>query len=343
MIDLDISFEQSPWETFLSSQGANAVVSANQLLALLEGEDEQTAEDALNMLESMGLALNVQELAGNAGSGDTAVRLGQEIQMVKNGLNISNMDENDPLRLYLEEIALTPACGDETLLAEQAAHGDENAMLMLTNLGLSRVVQIAKEHAGCGVLLLDLIQEGSLGLWQAIGNYRDGDYASARDRMIRLYMAKAIFLQARARGVGEKLRTAMEDLRQVDERLLGELGRNPTIEELAQELHLDPEQVSAVQKMLDDAHVLLRLKPQEEEESSEDEQAVENTAAFQSRARVLDLLADLDELDAKLLSLRFGLEGGRPLSQQEAAKILGMPQAEAGQREMAALAKLRSK
>ena len=343
MIDLDISFEQSPWETFLSSQGANAVVSANQLLALLEGEDEQTAEDALNMLESMGLALNVQELPGNAGSGDTAVRLGQEIQMVKNGLNISDMDENDPLRLYLEEIALTPACGDETLLAEQAAHGDENAMLMLTNLGLSRVVQIAKEHVGSGVLLLDLIQEGSLGLWQAIGNYRDGDYASARDRMIHLYMAKAIFLQARARGVGEKLRTAMEDLRQVDERLLGELGRNPTIEELAQELHLDPEQVSAVQKMLDDAHVLLRLKPQEEEESSEDEQAVENTAAFQSRARVLDLLADLDELDAKLLSLRFGLEGGRPLSQQEAAKILGMTQAEAGQREMAALARLRSK
>lgn len=343
MIDLDISFEQSPWETFLSSQGVNAVVSANQLLALLEGEDEQTAEDALNMLESMGLALNVQELPGNAGSGDTAVRLGQEIQLVKNGLNISDMDENDPLRLYLEEIALTPACGDETLLAEQAAHGDENAMLMLTNLGLSRVVQIAKEHVGCGVLLLDLIQEGSLGLWQAIGNYRDGDYASARDRMIRLYMAKAIFLQARARGVGEKLRTAMEDLRQVDERLLGELGRNPTIEELAQELHLDPEQVSAVQKMLDDAHVLLRLKPQEEEESSEDEQAVENTAAFQSRARVLDLLADLEELDAKLLSLRFGLEGGRPLSQQEAAKILGMTQAEAGQREMAALAKLRSK
>ena len=83
--------------------------------------------------------------------------------------------------------------------------------------------------------------------------------------------------------------------------------------------------------------------PTAEEESSEDEQAVENTAAFQSRARVLDLLADLDELDAKLLSLRFGLEGGRPLSQQEAAKILGMTQAEAGQREMAALARLRSK
>ena len=152
--------------------------------------------------------------------------------------------------------------------------------------------RLAKDHVGCGVLLLDLIQEGSLGLWQAIQGYREGDYAAYRDYWIRLYMAKAIFLQARANGVGQKLRGALEDYRAVDERLLSELGRNPTLEEIAEAMHISPEEASVVKKMLDDARLLAQAKKQSEpeEEKEAEEQAVEDTAYFQMRQRILDCL-----------------------------------------------------
>ena len=219
-------------------------------------------------------------------------------------------------------------------------------MTQLTNLGLSRVVQLAGEHTGYGVLLLDLIQEGSLGLWQAVCNYRRGDYASHRDRWIRFYLAKAVILQARQSGVGQKMRTALEDYRAVDERLLGELGRNPTLEEVAQQLHMRLEEAEAVRKMLDDARILARVKQppvDAEEEQEAQQQSVEDTALFQMRQRISDLLSGLSEADQKLLTLRFGLEGGKPLSPQEAGSLLGLTAEEVVAKEAAALAKLRSK
>ena len=153
------------------------------------------------------------------------------MQLAKKGLQPGDLEETDPLRLYLEEVAATPVCGDENLLAEKCAKGDENAMVQLTNLGLGRVVQLASGFTGYGVLLLDLIQEGSLGLWQAIRNYHYGDYVSHRDRWIRFYMAKAVTLQARQSGVGQKMRTALEDYRAVDERLLGGFSTSAQVAE----------------------------------------------------------------------------------------------------------------
>ena len=216
---------------------------------------------------------------------------------------------------------------------------------MLTNLGLARVIDLAGDYVGYGVLLLDLIQEGSLGLWQGIHGYHGGDYGAHRDRWIRFYLAKAVTVQARHSGVGQKLRTALEDYRMVDERLLGELGRNPTLEEIAEELHMSLEETTAVKKMLDNARMMSQNKqPEETEEISEEEdQAVENTALFQMRQRILDLLAGVSEEDAKLLTLRFGLEGGRPLSPEETGRKLGLTPEEVVAREGAALAQLRNR
>lgn len=291
------------------------------------------------------MILDISGLPKLGGTGEAALRLRREAQLAKKGLQPSDLDETDPLRLYLEEIAATPACGDENLLAGKCAGGDEAAMVQLTNLGLSRVVELAAEHTGYGVLLLDLIQEGSLGLWQAIRNYRRGDYASHRDRWIRLYMAKAVTLQARQSGVGQKMRTALEDYREVDERLLGELGRNPTLEEIALELHMKVEEADAVRKMLDDARILAQLKKpsvDEEEEKEAQEQSVEDTAHFRMRQRILDLLSALTPEDQKLLTMRFGLEGSKPLSPEEAGTQLGLTSEEVVAREAAALAKLRT-
>ena len=345
MIDLDFSFEESPWERYLRSKQAGDVISAANLLTLLEGEEEQSFEDALQELETACMKLDVSGLPKTAGTGEAAARLRQELELVKKGLTPESLEESDPLRLYLEEVAMTPAFGDEQLLAEECAAGKQSVMERLTNLGLSRVIQIAGEHVGYGVLLLDLIQEGSLGLWQAICNYRSGDYASHRDRWIRLYMAKAVTMQARQNGVGQKMRTALEDYRAVDERLLADLGRNPTLEEIALELHMTPEEALTVKNMLDNARLLASAKkqPEPEEEAEEDNQAVEDTALFQMRQRISDLLSGLNEEDARLLNLRFGLEGGKIMTPEEVGRRLGLTPDEVVAREGAALAKLRSK
>ena len=338
MNDLDFSFEPDPWETFRMSLTMGDTVSASQILTLLEGEDGQALEDALQELETACVKLDISDLPKNGGTGDTALRLKQEAQLVQEGLNPKALEPNDPLRLYLEEVASVPVCGDEQLLAETGDNPEA-----LTNLGLSRVIELAQDYVGYGVLLMDLIQEGSLGLWQAIGCYRAGAYAAHRDRWIRFYLARAVILQAHSSGIGQKMRRAMEDYRQVDERLLGELGRNPTIEEIADELHMNLEEAQTVRKMMDNARMLDKaVRPEDEEEEPEAEQAVEDTALFQMRQRIGDLLSGLDETDAKLLSLRFGLEGGKPVSPEETGRLLGMTAQEVVTREAEALAKLRN-
>lgn len=344
MNDLDFSFEDSPWEVCLRTRKPGDAVSAAQMLAMLEGEEEQAVEDAFRELEEKRMVLDISDLPKAAGNGEAAVRLRQEVQLAQKGLNPGELEENDPLRLYLEEVARISTTGDEQSLAARCALEDECAMEALTNLGLHRVLELAKTYVGRGVLLLDLIQEGSLGLWQAIREYRSGAYDIQRDHWIRFHMAKAIVLQARADGVGQKLRNALEDYRAVDERLLYELGRNPTLEEISEAMHISPGEGAAVKKMLDNARTLAQAtkQPEPEEEKEAEEQSVEDTAYFQMRQRIEELLSVLEASDAKLLSLRFGLEGGRPLSPEETGKRLGLTPDEVVAKEAAALAHLRT-
>lgn len=345
MNTLDFTFQERPLDALLEGLEPGSSIGAGNLLAMLEGEDEDYVEDVFLTLEEQDIALDISDLPKPSGTGEAALRLRQEVQLVKKGLRISDLEENDPLRLYLEEVAMTPATGDEQLLAEKSAAGDERAMEMLTNLGLSRVIETAKGHVGRGVLLLDLIQEGSMGLWQAIQDYRQGDYITQSNRRVLFAMAKTITLQARANGVGQKMRTALEDYRAVDEQLLAELGRNPTIEEIAEGLHLTLEATATVKKMLDNARLMAQAKkePEHEEDEIAQTQAVEDTAYFQMRQRIQDLLAELEATDAKLLTLRYGLEGGLPLTPEDAGRKLGLTPDEVVTREAAALAKLRSK
>ena len=139
------------------------------------------------------------------------------------------------------------------------------------------------------------------------------------------------------------MRTALEDYRSIDEKLLSELGRNPTIEEIAEGLHITPEAAAAVGKMLENARRLQQAKqvPDEEEEKEAEEQAVEDTAYYQARQRVNDMLSGLDAQEAKVITLRFGLEGGLPLSPEDTGRKLGLTPEEVVALETAALAKMR--
>ena len=166
----------------------------------------------------------------------------------------------------------------------------------------------------------------------------------------KLYIARGdtdrtlgrIVAAARDAGVGQKIRQAMEDYRAVDQRLLGELGRNPTLEEIAAQLHMTPEEAANVQRQLEDARLIQRAKAQPEPEEAEENSPVEDTAYFQTRQRIQELLSVLPETDARLLTLRFGLEKGLPLSPEETGKRLGLTPEEVLARESAALASLRN-
>ena len=344
MNNLEFTFEESPWDMFLATCGNEKLVSAARFLAMMEEETEDAVEEALLELESRGMMLDISDLPKAAATGEAALRLRREAELVKNNTLLRALDENDPLRLYMEELAAIPACGDACLLAQQCAAGKASAQEQLLNVSLSRVVEIAKELTGNGVLLLDLIQEGSLGLWQAIVNFAGGDFESCADRCIRGAMAKLITLQARDNGVGQKMRSALEDYKAVDERLLSELGRNATIEEIAEQMHMSAEETALVKNMLDSARLVSRAKAENEpeEEEIEEEQHVEDTALFQMRQRIADLLSDLPELESRLLTLRFGLEGGLPLTPEETGRKLNMTPEEVVEHEAAALAKLRS-
>lgn len=345
-LNLEFDLDNTPkgWEMLLGAKHPGDRVSGVQLLTMLEDDQEEELETALAYLDDHGLELDVSDLPKLI-SGQSAVRLRREQELVNQGLRPEALEETDPLRLYLEELAAEPAFGDERMLSLDAAAGKESAREQLTNLGLSRVLELAQEYVGYGVLLLDLIQEGSLALWQAVHDYRTGDYAAFRDGRIRNGLGRAVMLHQHSAGIGQKMRTAMEDYRAVDQRLLTELGRNATLEEIAQALHMNPEEAQQVAKALENAYLVDRAKnPEQTEAQTPDpdaENAVEDTAYFQMRQRISELLSVLSPEDAQILTLRFGLDRKLPMSPEETARQLNLTPEEVLRREKDALSHLR--
>ncbi len=315
-------------------------VTAACFLSLTEAETEEGMEAALDALEEKGIALDLSDLPALPVSGDLALRLQQEKKLAASGDWLQGLSETDPLRLYLEEIAAIPAVGDVALMAEAYLAGEEALASRLVDNMLHLVVSMARELAGRGVLLLDLIQEGSLGLWQGLLHYTGGDVEKHCVWWIRQYMAKAVVLQARDGGVCQKMRQGMEDYLDIDQKLLTELGRNPTLKEIAGEMHVSPEEAASFEAMVVSAKAKSDLE-KEPEESPEDEQAVEDTAYFQSRQRIEEMLSGLEGQERQLLTLRFGLEGGAPMRAEDVAKMLGLTTPEVIEKEAAALGKLR--
>ena len=341
---IDFTFEKAPWEEALEQLSAGDSVSGLEFLTMLEGETEETVEEALLQLELRGIRLDISDLPKPGYTGEAAARLRLEEKLAVSG-KFEELEENDPLRLYLEEVAALPCAGDPQFMAERFADGYDPVLPGLTNCMLSLVIEMARQMTGRGVLLMDLIQEGSLGLWQGILSFRSGDFMAHARWCIGQYLARAVLLQARENGLGQHMKQAMEDYRAVDERLLADLGRNPTTEEIAEALHMGLAETENLGKMLESARFLSRAKQENaapEEDNPEEAQHVEDTALFQSRQRIAEMLSGLSEEEKTVITLRFGLEGGQPLSTEETGRKLGLTADEVVAREAAALAKMRN-
>ena len=339
----DMTFELSPWERFLEDL-VNKSIPAVDLLTMFEGETDEALDEAFLDLEDASVAIDLSDLPRNMGSGEESRRLREEAQLAASGKLLESLEQRDPLRIYLEELAAIPACGDLAVLSRELLErpGDEGLRTRIVNLSLSRVVELAMEHAGYGVLLLDLIQEGSLGLWQATAGFAGGNFEDCRDWWIRQYMAHAILRQARASGLGQKMRQAVEDYRMVDERLLSDLGRNPTLDEIAEAMHMTVAEVETVRKLLDNARLVGKAhESKDTEEDPEDSQAVEDTAYYQTRERVDSLMSGISELESRVVTMRYGLDGRAPQTAQDVAKRLNLTVSEVVELETAALAKMR--
>ena len=317
-------------------------VTAARLLTQTDGMDDEALEEIFQALEEENIPIDLSDLPFSGASGEAARRLREEEQLVKGGKLLSGLEENDPLRMYLEELAAIPVCGDPEVLALELLDGADVAD-RLVNLSLSRVVELAQEYTGRGVLLMDLIQEGSLGLWNGILRFEGVSFEAYRDGCIRRYMAQAVLRQARASGLGQKMRQAVEDYRMVDERLLSELGRNPTLDEIAESMHMTVTEIEAVRKFLDNARMVGKAHEvkEPEEETPEDIQAVEDTAYYQTRERVDSLMSGISGLEQKVVTMRYGLDGKAPQTAAEVGRRLNLTASEVVELETAALAKMR--
>ncbi|GMA52167.1 RNA polymerase sigma factor SigA [Alicyclobacillus contaminans] len=260
---------------------------------------------------------------------------------------------SDPVRMYLKEIGRVPllSATEEIELAKRIEEGDEEAKRRLAEANLRLVVSIAKRYVGRGMLFLDLIQEGNLGLIKAVEkfDYRKGyKFSTYATWWIRQAITRAIADQARTIRIPVHMVETINKLIRISRQLLQELGREPTAEEIAAEMDLSPEKVREIQKIAQEP-VSLETPIGEEDDShlgdfipDDDALAPADAAAYELlKEQLEDVLDTLTEREENVLRLRFGLDDGRTRTLEEVGKVFGVTRERIRQIEAKALRKLR--
>lgn len=260
---------------------------------------------------------------------------------------------DDPVRMYLKEIGKIPllSAEEEIDLAEKMGYGDEIAKKKLVEANLRLVVSIAKRYVGRGMLFLDLIQEGNLGLIKAVEkfDYKKGfKFSTYATWWIRQAITRAIADQARTIRIPVHMVETINKLIRVHRQLLQEYGRDPKPEELAKEMDMPEEKIREIMKIAQEP-VSLETPIGEEEDShlgdfipDDDAPAPAEAAAYSLlKEQLEDVLCTLNEREQKVLKLRFGLEDGRARTLEEVGKEFDVTRERIRQIEAKALRKLR--
>lgn len=260
---------------------------------------------------------------------------------------------DDPVRMYLKEIGKVPllTAEEEIDLAKRMEMGDEEAKKKLCEANLRLVVSIAKRYVGRGMLFLDLIQEGNLGLIKAVDKFdwRKGyKFSTYATWWIRQAITRSIADQARTIRIPVHMVETINKLIRISRQLLQELGREPTPEEIAAEMDISVEKVREILKIAQEP-VSLETPIGEEEDShlgdfipDDDVPAPAEAAAFSMlKEQLVEVLGTLTEREQKVLKLRFGLEDGRARTLEEVGKQFDVTRERIRQIEAKALRKLR--
>ena len=278
----------------------------------------------------------------------------EEVELDKIDLSVpEGVSIEDPVRMYLKEIGKVPllSADEEVELAKRMAEGDEEAKKRLAEANLRLVVSIAKRYVGRGMLFLDLIQEGNLGLIKAVEkfDYHKGfKFSTYATWWIRQAITRAIADQARTIRIPVHMVETINKLIRVSRQLLQELGREPTPEEIAAKLDMPVERVREILKISQEP-VSLETPIGEEEDShlgdfiQDDNVPVPAEAAAQTllKEQLDEVLDTLTEREQKVLRLRFGMNDGRARTLEEVGKEFDVTRERIRQIEAKALRKLR--
>ena len=276
------------------------------------------------------------------------LKLDEITETTYEGINV-----DDPVRMYLREIGRIPLLTyeQELELAKRILDGDETAKQELAESNLRLVVSIAKKYVGRGMLFLDLIQEGNMGLIKAVEkfDYTKGfKFSTYATWWIRQAITRAIADQARTIRIPVHMVETINKLIRTSRHLLQQLGREPTPEEMAEEMEIPVEKVMEIQKIAQDP-VSLETPIGEEDDShlgdfiqDEDSPAPHDAAAYTLlKAQLEDVMGTLTPREAKVLKLRFGLEDGKARTLEEVGREFDVTRERIRQIEAKALRKLR--
>ena len=319
-------------------------------------EDEQFAR-VVESLEQSGVdVLRITTEEEDELIEDEEIVLTEEDEVDVENIDLSVPDGvsiEDPVRMYLKEIGKVPllSAEEEIELAQKMEEDDEEAKKKLAEANLRLVVSIAKRYVGRGMLFLDLIQEGNLGLIKAVEkfDYRKGyKFSTYATWWIRQAITRAIADQARTIRIPVHMVETINKLIRVSRQLLQELGREPSPEEIAEEMNMPVERVREILKISQEP-VSLETPIGEEEDShlgdfiQDDNVPVPaDAAAFTLlKEQLVEVLNTLTEREQKVLRLRFGLDDGRARTLEEVGKEFNVTRERIRQIEAKALRKLR--
>ncbi|MFV0424662.1 MAG: RNA polymerase sigma factor RpoD [Bacilli bacterium] len=306
--------------------------------------DDETLEKVYDELEKKSIAINRED------DEDDAL---DDLESLVETDATKQVKMNDPVRMYLKEIGKIDllTADEEVVLAKRILEGDEEAKQKLSEANLRLVVSIAKRYVGRGMLFLDLIQEGNIGLMKAVEKFdydKGFKFSTYATWWIRQAITRAIADQARTIRIPVHMVETINKLTRIQRQLVQELGHEPNDEQIADRMGITVEKVREIQKVAQEP-VSLETPIGEEDDSHlgdfiEDKQAIsptEYTSNEMLKEVLDDVLLELTDREEKVLRMRFGLINSRPRTLEEVGKEFGVTRERIRQIEAKALRKLR--
>jgi len=343
--------EDSKVKQIIENAKSKGKITYGELASQLDEANPEEIDKVFDAFEDLGVNILQEDLE------EPDIEDLEEVEDIKiDEIDLSNLDGvsiDDPVRMYLREIGRIPLLSyeEELDLAQRVIQGDEAAKQKLTESNLRLVVSIAKKYVGRGMLFLDLIQEGNMGLIKAVEkfDYEKGfKFSTYATWWIRQAITRAIADQARTIRIPVHMVETINKLIRTSRHLLQQLGREPTPEEISKEMEIPVEKVMEIQKIAQDP-VSLETPIGEEDDShlgdfiqDDDSPAPQDSAAYTLlKEQLEEVMGTLTPREAKVLKLRFGLEDGKARTLEEVGKEFMVTRERIRQIEAKALRKLR--